>query len=89
MPTANPTVVLREEFDDWGVLFDPDSGKAFGLNPTSAFIWKQLDGKHSIDEIAKGLSENFEEVAEDAHQHVQDFVKSLVDQGMAGYVETK
>ena len=26
MPIANPLVVLREEFDDWAVLFDPDKG---------------------------------------------------------------
>ena len=23
---ANPAIVLREEFDDWAILFDPDSG---------------------------------------------------------------
>ena len=25
-PIANPLIVLREEFDDWAILFDPDSG---------------------------------------------------------------
>jgi len=37
-PIANPMVVFREEFDDWAVLFDPDSNETFGLNPVSAFI---------------------------------------------------
>ena len=30
-PVANPLIVLREEFDDWAILFDPDTGNAFGL----------------------------------------------------------
>jgi hypothetical protein len=46
-PVANPLIVLREEFDDWAILFDPDTGNAFGLNPTGVFIWKLLDGKPS------------------------------------------
>ena len=32
-PVANSLVVLREEFDDWAVLFDPDTGSGFGINP--------------------------------------------------------
>ena len=43
-PVANPLVVLREEFDDWAVLFDPDTGNAFGLSPVGVFVWKLLDG---------------------------------------------
>ena len=43
-PIANPLVVLREEFDDWAILFDPDTGNAFGLNPTGVYLWKLLDG---------------------------------------------
>jgi hypothetical protein len=26
-PIANPYVMLREEFDDWAVLFNPDTGR--------------------------------------------------------------
>ena len=44
-PLANPSLVLREEFDDWAVLFDPDTGDSFGLNPVSVFIFKRLDGR--------------------------------------------
>jgi hypothetical protein len=25
-PKANPEIVLREEFDDWALLFNPDTG---------------------------------------------------------------
>jgi hypothetical protein len=31
-------VLLREEFDDWAVLYDPDTGYGFGLNPTGSVL---------------------------------------------------
>jgi SynChlorMet cassette protein ScmD len=84
-PVANPLVVLREEFDDWAVLFDPDTGDGFGLNPTGVFIWKLLDGSHTMENIVKKLREDCEKVPEDAEGHLREFVQSLVDRGLAGY----
>ena len=48
-PTANPDVVLREEFDDWAILFNPDTGRGFGLNPTGVYLWKIFDGKSTTE----------------------------------------
>ena len=84
-PVANPLVVLREEFDDWAVLFDPDSGNAFGLNPLGVFIWKLLDGHRTIEDIVKEIRANCEDVPEKAEHHLNEFIGSLVDQGLAGY----
>ncbi len=82
---ANSLVVLREEFDDWAILFDPDSGKALGVNPVGVFIWKHLDGKHTVENIVEELNKNCEDVPKDAENHVQEFIKQLLDEGMAGY----
>ncbi len=84
-PVTNPLVVLREEFDDWAVLFDPDSGNAFGLNPVGVFIWKQLNGRRTTQDILKSLHENCEEVANEAQDHLNEFIQDLVEQGLAGY----
>jgi SynChlorMet cassette protein ScmD len=84
-PAANSLVVLREEFDDWAVLFDPDTGNAFGLNPVGVFIWKRLDGNHTAEEILKDLQESCEEIPDEAESHLKDFIQSLVEQGLAGY----
>ena len=83
--TANPLLVLREEFDDWAVLFDPDTGDAFGLNPVSVFVWKRLDGKHTTQDILKELREESDDVPETAGQDIEDFIKELVEKGYAGY----
>ena len=84
-PVANPLIVLREEFDDWAILFDPDSGDGFGLNPVGVFIWNRLDGRHGVRDILKELREKCEEVPEEAEDHLQGFIQDLVTRGLAGY----
>jgi len=84
-PIANAELILREEFDDWAVLFDPDSGNGFGLSPTSVFVWKLLDGRHTEEDIVEELRRNFDDVPEDAEGHIREFVQDLVSRGFAGY----
>jgi len=87
-PVANPTVVLREEFDDWAVLFDPDSGEAYGLDPVSVFIWRLLDGQHSLAEILEKLRHECEEgIPDEAPDHLREFIEDLSSKGLAGYAE--
>ncbi len=84
-PVANPLIVLREEFDDWAILFDPDSGDALGLNPVGVFIWKLLDGSHTMEDILRKLRESCENVPEEIEDHLKDFIQSLVERGLAGH----
>ena len=84
-PIANPLLVLREEFDDWAVLFDPDTGDSFGFNPVSVFIFKRLDGKHTLEDIMKELRIECKNAPEDAEKYVRDFIEDLTKRGMAGY----
>jgi SynChlorMet cassette protein ScmD len=86
---ANPLLVLREEFDDWAVLFDPETGDGYGLNPVSLFIWKRLDGQHTIQDLNTALCSCCENVPENAEQEIADFVQELVDKGYAGYETAK
>ena len=84
-PQANPLIVLREEFDDWAVLFDPDTGKAFGLNPVGVFIWQRLDGKHTIEDILSELHGFCHDIPGEAQKDIQDFINRLLKSGLAGY----
>ena len=87
-PIANPVIVLREEFDDWAVLFDPDSGDAFGLNPVSVFIWKLLDGTHNDRDLLNKLLEKCKNVPEEVESDITEFANDLVERGFAGYETT-
>jgi SynChlorMet cassette protein ScmD len=84
-PIANPELVLREEFDDWAVLFDPDTGDGFGMNPVGVFIWRLLDGLHTEADITVAVKQTYENVPEDADSHVRDFIEDLVKRGFVGY----
>jgi SynChlorMet cassette protein ScmD len=84
-PLANPLIVLREEFDDWAILFDPDTGHAFGLNPVGVFVWQRLDGKHTVQDILSELQESCHGIPGEAPNHIQEFIESLLQKGLAGY----
>jgi SynChlorMet cassette protein ScmD len=88
-PLANPLAMLREEFDDWAVLFDPDTGHGFGLSPTGVFVWKLLDGRHTTDAILEEIHRHAEGVPEEAGDHIEAFVDGPDAQGLVGLDGTK
>ena len=83
-PVANPLIVLREEIDDWAILFDPDTGDGFGLDPVSVFVWKQLNGTHTVGDIVANLKEACDEVPPEAAEHVSAFIETLAEKGLVG-----
>ena len=84
-PVANPLIVLREEFDGWAVLFDPDTGDAFGLNPVSVFIWKHLNGNNTIEDILEKLGNECKNMPDDAADYVKEFIDQLLEKGLVGF----
>ena len=83
-PITNPTVVLREEFDDWAVLFNPDTADAVGTNPVGVAVWKLMDGKNSVEEIISKIRERFEGVPSAAREEIAAFVNTLAAHGLVG-----
>jgi SynChlorMet cassette protein ScmD len=84
-PVANPSVLLREEFDDWAVLFDADTSDGFGLSPTGVYLWKLLDGARSIDDMVTALRRDAADVPEEAGEQIFAFVEELAQHGLAAY----
>jgi SynChlorMet cassette protein ScmD len=84
-PIANPVAVLREEFDDWAVLFNPDTAEAVGVNPVGVSIWKLMDGRRSVEEIAASLREGYDQVPDGVAEEVDRFVADLAERGFVGY----
>ena len=84
-PVANPNVVLREEFDDWAVLFNPDTAEASGINPVGVAVWKRMDGKRSLEEIVSEITTSFDDAPEAALEEIAAFVDKLAEDGYVGY----
>ncbi len=81
--TANPLIVLREEFDDWALLFNPDTGNTFALNPMGVFIWKILEQGELSSAITRKVCESTQDAPPDAEKQVEDFVLEIVRLGLA------
>jgi SynChlorMet cassette protein ScmD len=81
-PIANPWVLLREEFDDWAVLYDPDTGHGFGLSPTGVYLWKLLDGERSIDDMVTALRRDATDLPEETGEQILAFVEELAQHGL-------
>jgi SynChlorMet cassette protein ScmD len=84
-PIGNPVVVLREEFDDWAILFNPDTAEAVGINPVGVVMWKMMDGKHTLEDILSGIRDWFTGVPESSLDEMSAFVDDLAESGFVGY----
>lgn len=87
IPFVNPEIVYREDFDDWAVLFDPDNAETYGLDETSSFIWKQINGKNSIEDIVRLLPEEFEDIPDNVTELVEKFIDDMEKNGLVGYAK--
>lgn len=84
-PVAKPSVVLREEFDDWAILFDPDTGDALGINPMGVFVWKRLDSYHAIQDIQKEVRDLYDHVPNEANDQIKEFIQELIKKKFVSY----
>ena len=69
--------VLWRELDGEAILLNPKEGCSYNLNNVGTMIWKLLDGKHSIDDIAKTICELYEVEHEQALQDVRQLLNEL------------
>lgn len=84
-PVANPVVVLREEFDDWAVLFHPDTAAAVGINPVGVALWKGMDGRRTLAQLGAEVCSAFDDVPETVEAEAGAFVDELEQKGFVGY----
>ena len=84
-PVANPMVVLREEFDDWAILFNPDTADVVCINPVGVVIWKLMDGEHTLENMVAKITERFSEVPDAVGKEVNTFIDKLAENGFVGY----
>ncbi len=83
-PLINPVVVLREEFDDWAVLFNPDTAEAVGINPVGIAVWKLMDGRLTVEQIVSKIQDRFSRVPGTAPEEISRFVADLEKRGFIG-----
>lgn len=76
-------VVLREEFDDWALLFDPDSGMVCGVNPVGVQVWKMIDGKRTMQDISRMIRDAYPDAPDSVLEDVNAFMTEITEKGYA------
>ncbi len=77
--TAKPGVLLQEEQDNWGFLYNPENDLSFGVNPVSAFIWKQLETPHPFGELVTKVKTACTNAPANIEDEILAFIKNLVE----------
>lgn len=75
-PLHNPMLAWRE-IEGEVVIISPEESMLHELNQTASFIWKQLDGKRTMEEIARLLAQEFEVPVEQALADTEELVAQL------------
>ena len=60
-----------------------DMQELFVLNETGRWIWEHMEGECALDDLARGLAEEFEVDEATARQDVEAFAGNLIEAGLA------
>jgi hypothetical protein len=72
----NPALAWRE-IDDETVIISPNDSVMHELNDTGSFLWKNIDGKRSVAELADLLVESYEVTPEVALADTQTLLDEM------------
>ena len=77
----SPSIVTRKTGNEY-VLVPianniADMNSVYTLNETGAFIWEQIDGKRSVEELIVALTEEYDIDAENASNDVFAFIENM------------
>lgn len=81
IPVKTKDIAHRVVGDEVIVVNFPNSN-FYNLNPVGTFIWERCDGKHSLEQIAGELIEEYDISPEEAAKDCQEFIGALVECGL-------
>ncbi|MBN1233515.1 MAG: PqqD family protein [Candidatus Coatesbacteria bacterium] len=86
LPLRSKLVAYRNMQNEM-VLVHKKTQMMLQLNKMGAYIWEQLDGKKTFNDIIVMIKNSFEvDENEDIEKDVTDFIKSLEENQMIDYV---
>lgn len=77
----SPSIVTRKTGNEY-VLVPianniADMNSVYTLNETGAFIWEQINGKRTVEELIAAVNEEYEIDYENAKMDVFDFIENM------------
>lgn len=80
--TANQDCPVREVGPGL-VIMDPAGTATHSLDEVGAFLWRRLDGRHSLGQVIEALVAEYDVEPDRAAADVQDFLGQLLAAGLA------
>lgn len=83
-PQARPTLTQRVAWQhaaDEAVIIDLQGRRVMGLNATGSFLWGQMDGQRSVQDLAALVATEFGVPTERALQDVVGFLEGMSTRG--------
>lgn len=77
----NPKLIIREESDDWSILYHLEDGDCFGLNPVSSRICSHLTGEFTIRQILDNVLAECINAPKEAPAEMLSFIQDLWNKG--------
>jgi hypothetical protein len=85
---CNPDIVLREEDEDGGLLFNPDTNQVKIVNTSGLFIWKEFKTANTAEKVKESVLKNFEDATpEVVHVDLEEFLQDMLATGFIGEVK--
>ena len=81
--SLDSSLIFRIESDDWGLLFDPETGDNTAINPVGVVICKNLNGLNTVLDLVEKVKDAFNGVTDQVESDVIHFLQNLVSNGKA------
>ncbi len=76
-------LVIREETDNYALLYNPKNGATFVLNPVSHFICQKLAQSCQLDHLLATIQTTYEPLPPEAQKEVTTFIDQLLTNNLA------
>ena len=88
-PVRHPDSVYRAVADEGGLVVLSGRAEVKVLNPVGTKVYSLLDGDHSVADIVREVTEEFEVAESEALEDVRAFIRQLSEHGMLEEPEGK
>jgi len=68
----------------WSKLFPTPKEKRISLDKIGTFVWERCDGKHTVEQIVKGLQDEYKMMRQEAEISLTTFLQQLSKRGFIG-----
>lgn len=88
IPSVSPTVVGRA-LDGEAVLVDTAQAQVKVVNEVGAYIWSLVDGSHTVRDIARHVSLEYEIDEGQSEKDTREFISHLAQRGLVNLMQSK